>query len=249
VVLAFTAARFAAMGFNRIVDREFDARNPRTQMREIPRGVLGVREAWTAVAIAAVFFVLAAWALGPLCAALSPVALAWVFFYSYTKRCTRFAPLALGLGMSIAPVGGFLAVAGRWSQPWWLLCVLASAVATWGAGFDVLYALPDISFDREHGLHSIPAALGERGAIAVSRGLHAMTLLSLGLVGVAAFQGGTAAAVLYWSGVLVVAALLLYEHSLVRADDISRLDAAFFTMNGVISIAFFGFVLAERLTR
>ena len=132
-----------------------------------------------------------------------------MFFYSFTKRFTRFAHVALGLGMSIAPVGGYLAVTGRWSEPWWLLCVLATAVVTWGAGFDVLYALPDIAFDRAHGLHSIPAALGERGAIAVSRGLHAMTLLSLALVGVGAFQGDATASVLYWAGVLVVAALLL----------------------------------------
>jgi 4-hydroxybenzoate polyprenyltransferase len=247
VVLAFTAARFAAMGFNRIVDREYDARNPRTQMRELPRGALSVREAWIAVVIAAAVFVAAAGALNRLCLALSPIALAWVFFYSLTKRFTRFAHLALGLGMSIAPVGGYLAVTGRWSEPWWLLCVLATAVVTWGAGFDVLYALPDIAFDREHGLHSIPAALGERGAIAVARGLHAMTLLSLSLVGVGAFQGDSMASVLFWAGVLVVAVLLLYEHSLVKPGDLSKLDAAFFTMNGVISLLLFGFVLAGRL--
>jgi 4-hydroxybenzoate polyprenyltransferase len=247
-VLAFTAARFAAMGFNRIVDREYDARNPRTQMRELPRGALSVREAWIAVLIASAVFVVASGALNRLCLVLSPIALAWVCFYSFTKRFTRFAHLALGLGMSIAPVGGYLAVTGRWSEPWWLLCVLATAVVTWGAGFDVLYALPDIAFDRAQGLHSIPAALGERGAIAVSRGLHAMTLLSLALVGVGAFRGDSIASVLYWAGVLVVAALLLYEHSLVKPDDLSKLDAAFFTMNGVISLLLFGFVLAGRLS-
>ena len=247
VVLAFTTARFAAMGFNRIVDREYDARNPRTQMRELPRGALTVREAWLSVAVASMVFVLAAGQLNRLCLLLSPIALGWVFFYSFTKRFTRFAHLVLGLGMSIAPVGGYLAVTGRWSDPWWLLCALATAVVTWGAGFDVLYALPDIAFDRTHGLHSIPAALGERGAIAVSRGLHAVTLLSLALVGVGAFQGGGVAPVLYWTGLLVVAALLLYEHSLVRPGDLSRLDAAFFTLNGVISLLLFGFVLAGRL--
>ena len=120
-------------------------------------------------------------------------------------------------------------------------------MVTWGAGFDVLYALPDIAFDRAHGLHSIPAALGERGAIAVSRGLHAITLLSLALVGLAVYQGDSTAAVLYWTGILVVASLLLYEHSLVRPGDLSRLDAAFFTMNGIISLLLFGFVLAGRL--
>ena len=247
VVLAFTAARFAAMGFNRIVDREYDARNPRTQMRELPRGAMTVREAWWSVAAASLVFVGAAGALNRLCFALSPIALGWVFFYSFTKRFTRFAHVALGLGMSIAPVGGYLAVMGRWSEPWWMLCALATAVVTWGAGFDVLYALPDIAFDRAHGLHSIPAALGERGAIAVSRGLHAITLLSLALVGLAVYQGDSTAAVLYWTGILVVASLLLYEHSLVRPGDLSRLDAAFFTMNGIISLLLFGFVLAGRL--
>ena len=247
VVLAFTAARFAAMGFNRIVDREYDARNPRTQMRELPRGAMTVREAWLAVAAASVVFIAASGALNRLCLLLSPIALIWVFFYSFTKRFTRLAHVVLGLGMSIAPVGGYLAVMGRWSDPWWLLCALATAVVTWGAGFDVLYALPDIAFDRAHGLHSIPAALGERGAIAVSRGLHAVTLLSLALVGVGAYQGDAAASVLYWAGVLVVAMLLAYEHSLVKAGDLSKLDAAFFTMNGIISLLLFGFVLAGRL--
>jgi 4-hydroxybenzoate polyprenyltransferase len=247
VVLAFTAARFAAMGFNRIVDREFDARNPRTQMRELPRGAMTVREAWLSVAAASVVFVGAAGALNRLCLMLSPIALGWVFFYSFTKRFTRLAHVALGVGMSIAPVGGYLAVVGRWSEPWWLLCALATAVVTWGAGFDVLYALPDIAFDRAHGLHSIPAALGERGAIAVSRGLHAITLLSLALVGYGAYQGDATASTLYWAGVLVVAALLAYEHSLVKADDLSKLDAAFFTMNGINSLLLFGFVLAGRL--
>ena len=247
VVLAFTAARFAAMGFNRIVDREYDARNPRTQMRELPRGAMTVREAWLSVAAASVVFIAASGALNRLCLLLSPIALIWVFFYSFTKRFTRLAHVVLGLGMAIAPVGGYLAVMGRWSDPWWLLCALATAVVTWGAGFDVLYALPDIAFDRAHGLHSIPAALGERGAIAVSRGLHAVTVLSLALVGVGAYQGDATASVLYWAGVLVVAMLLAYEHSLVKAGDLSKLDAAFFTMNGIISLLLFGFVLAGRL--
>jgi 4-hydroxybenzoate polyprenyltransferase len=247
VVLAFTAARFAAMGFNRIVDREYDARNPRTMMREIPRGALKVREAWLAVVIASTLFVLAAGMLNPLCLMLAPVALGWVFFYSYTKRFTRFAHLVLGLGMSIAPVGGFLAVTGHWSSPWWLLCALAIAVATWGGGFDVLYALPDIAFDRAHGLHSIPVALGERGAITVARGMHALTVFALAVVGMGAFSWGTAAGTCYWIGVLVAATLLLYEHSLVHADDLTKLDAAFFTMNGVISLTLFAFVLTGRL--
>lgn len=246
-ILAFTAARFAAMGFNRIVDREYDAKNPRTSMREIPRGSLSVREASVAVALASALFIAAAGALNTLCLMLSPIALGWVFFYSYTKRFTRFAHIVLGVGMSIAPVGGYLAVAGRWSQPWWLLCTLATTVITWGAGFDVLYALPDIAFDRAHDLHSIPVAFGERGAIAIARGLHAVTVLCLVLIGVAAFPSLDLSSLLYWAGVLIASSLLLYEHSLVRGGDLSRLDAAFFTMNGVISLTLFGFVLAGRL--
>jgi len=242
VIVAFTAARFAAMGFNRIVDRAIDARNPRTAAREIPRGALSVPEASTAVAVASALFLVAAWRLNPLCLALAPVALAWVFFYSYTKRFTRLAHLVLGLGLGIAPVGGYLAVTGAWSTPWWMLPALALAVMTWVAGFDVFYALPDAAFDRANRLHSIPAALGERAAFVVTRALHAGTIAFLALVGVAV-QGGW----LYWSGVVAAAALLLYEHSLVRPGDLRRLDAAFFTLNGVISIVFFCFVLAWRV--
>ncbi|MEO8336589.1 MAG: UbiA-like polyprenyltransferase [bacterium] len=246
-IVAFTAARFAAMGFNRIVDREYDGRNPRTAMREIPRGALSVRQASIAVVLASLLFVVAAGALNRLCLALAPVALAWVFFYSYTKRFTRFAHIVLGIGMSIAPVGGYLAVAGRWSQPWWLLCVLAATVITWGAGFDILYALPDIGFDTTNGLHSIPVALGERGAIMIARGLHILTVLCLTLIGLAVFGNAHPSSYLFWAGLLVAAALLLYEHSLVRPGDLSRLDAAFFTMNGIISLSLFAFVLAGRL--
>lgn len=244
VAVAFTSARFAAMAYNRIVDRRIDALNPRTAAREIPSGVIGVHEAAIAVAISSGLFLFSAWRLNPLCFALSPVALAWVLGYSYTKRFTRWAHLVLGLGLGIAPVGGYLAVTGAWSTPWWMLPMLAAAVMTWVGGFDVFYALQDVAFDRERGLHSIPAALGERKALLVARALHVGTVVALGAVGAAVEPGW-----LYWVGVAVVAALLLFEHSLVRADDLSKLDAAFFTTNGIISIAFFGFVLAERLVR
>jgi 4-hydroxybenzoate polyprenyltransferase len=245
-VLAFTCARFAAMGFNRIVDREIDARNPRTRQREIPSGVLRVTEAVTAVTVASALFVFAAWRLNPLCALLSPIALAWVFFYSYTKRFTRWCHVVLGVGMSIAPVGGYLAVTGQWSHPWWMLIALALAVATWGGGFDILYALQDVAFDRSQALYSLPVAFGERRALLLARVFHFCTVACLAAVGAAAF-GGTGAGAYYALGVTVAAGLLVYEHSLVKADDFSRLDAAFFTMNGVISIAFFVCVLTERL--
>ena len=242
IVLAFTAARFAAMGFNRIVDRQIDARNPRTARREIPSGLLDVREAALAVGIASLLFVFASWMLNPLCAALSPVALGWVLWYSYTKRFTHWSHVVLGVGLAIAPVGGYLAVAGEWSAPWWMLIALAVGVSTWTAGFDILYALQDEEFDRAEHLFSIPVVFGRRGALAIARGLHVVTIASLAAVGTAVPVGW-----LYAAGVCVAAGLLLYEHSLVRGDDLSKLDAAFFTMNGVISLTFFGFVLAERL--
>jgi 4-hydroxybenzoate polyprenyltransferase len=242
IIVAFTSARFAAMGFNRIVDREFDARNPRTARRELPTGALSVFHARLAVTIASALFVLAAWRLGTICLVLSPVALGWVFFYSYTKRFTRWSHLVLGAGLAIAPVGGYLAVAGRWSEPWWLLVALAVAVTSWSGGFDILYALQDVEFDRAIALHSLPASVGEWNAVRIARALHVVTVAALIIVGVA-FGGGT----LYGAGVAAVAGLLLYEHRLIRPNDLSRLDAAFFTMNGIISVLFFAFVAADRL--
>ncbi len=244
VVIAFTSARFAAMGFNRIVDREIDARNPRTRSREIPSGTMSVREASVAVAIASAVFFVAAWQLNMICLILAPLALGWVLFYSYTKRFTRWSHLVLGVGLSIAPVGGYLAITGHWSDPWWMLIALAIAVATWVGGFDILYALQDVSFDRENGLYSVPSTFGEANALSIARVLHFLTVVALAVAGV-----GAGAGILYFAGVIVAGLLLLYEHSLVKANDFSRLDAAFFTMNGVISIVFLGFVFTERLLR
>ncbi len=244
VILGFSAARFAAMGFNRIADRRIDALNPRTAAREIPAGSMGVAEAAVAVGLASLLFFITAWRLNPLCLALAPVALLWVLGYSYAKRFTRLAHLWLGLGLGIAPVGGYLAVTGAWSHPWWVLPALAAAVMSWVGGFDILYALQDVAFDRANELHSIPAALGEPRAIAIARLLHGVTVLGLLVAGVGASTGA-----IYLVGVATVTGLLVYEHSLVRVGDLSRLDAAFFTMNGIISITFFAFVLAERLVR
>lgn len=244
VILAFTAARFAAMAFNRIVDREIDQRNPRTALRELPRGALSVWEAGIAVAIASGLFVYSAAQLNRLCLLLSPVALAWIFFYSFTKRFTKWSHLVLGWSLAIAPVGGYLAVVGAWSRPWWMLIALAIGVATWVAGFDIFYSLQDVPFDREQRLKSMPAALGEIGAIRVARVLHVVSIAALIDVGLVTQAGGW-----YWLGIAVASALLLYEHSLVAPGDLSKLDAAFFTMNGMISIAFFFFVLLDRLMR
>jgi 4-hydroxybenzoate polyprenyltransferase len=257
-VLAFTAARFAAMGFNRIVDRDVDAANPRTALREIPRGALTLAQAKSAVVVASLLFLLAAWKLNPLCLALAPLALLWVLGYSYTKRFTRWSHLWLGLGLSIAPVGGYLAVTGAWSDPWWMLPLLATVVVTWSGGFDILYALQDADFDRAHGLHSIPSAIGVPRAIAFSRALHVISVACLALVvssdpfglDTMTVASGSAGALrvqaILWAGVVLVAGMLVWEHRLVEADDLSRLDAAFFTMNGMISIGFLVMVAVAR---
>lgn len=242
VVVAFTAARFAAMGFNRIADRAFDARNPRTAAREIPAGRIGVTAAAVAVVLAAALFVLASAMLNPLCLVLSPVALAWILGYSYTKRFTSWPHLWLGLSLAIAPVGGWLAVTGEWSEPWWLLLVITVAVMTWVAGFDMFYALPDEGFDRDHGLHSAVVRLGERRAILLAKLLHGVTIPAL-----AVFGWGAGFGVLYFIGVAVAAGILAWEHQLVKPGDLSRLDAAFFTMNGVMSVTVFVFALVDVL--
>jgi 4-hydroxybenzoate polyprenyltransferase len=228
--LAFAAARFAAMGFNRIADRRFDALNPRTAGRELPSGRMSLPEAWALVALTGTLFVVASALLNPLCLALSPLALAWILGYSYTKRFTSLSHLWLGLSMAIAPVGGYLAVAGAWSTPWFTLPLVAAGVLAWGAGFDILYSLQDEEFDRGHGLHSMTVAVGAPRAIAVSRALHTMAVVALSAFGLATGMG-----VAYGVGIAVAAGLLAWEHRLVRPGDYSRLDAAFFTMNGLIS--------------
>lgn len=242
VVLAFTAARFAAMGFNRIVDRRFDALNPRTRQREIPAGVISVPQATAAVVLAGVAFVVAAGALNRLCLFLAPLALAWVLGYSYAKRFTSWPHLWLGLSLAIAPVGGWLAVTGAWSQPWWLLLVISGAVMTWVAGFDVFYALPDEGFDRDQGLRSAVVRLGQRRAILFGKLLHGVTIPALAL-----FGWGAGFGMWYFAGVLVAAGILVYEHQLVKPGDLSRLDAAFFTMNGVMSLTVLGFAVVDRM--
>jgi 4-hydroxybenzoate polyprenyltransferase len=244
VVVAFSSARWVAMGFNRIADRRFDARNPRTLNRELPRGALSLTEAWTSVVVAAAVFVGAAAALNRLCLALSPLALAWVMTYSLSKRFTWWPHLWLGVSLAIAPVGGYLAVTGAWSDPAWPLVTITVAVATWVAGFDIFYALPDAAFDRGEGLKSAVVRLGEGRSILLAKLLHGVTIPALALFGYGAGFG-----LLYYVGVLAAAGILMYEHRLVRPGDLSRLDAAFFTMNGVMSLTVFGFALLDRLVR
>lgn len=242
VVIAFSAARFAAMGFNRIADRAHDQRNPRTRNREIPTGAIAVRSATIAIVIASAIFVGAAALLNPVCLVLSPLALAWILAYSYSKRFTHWPHLWLGLSLAIAPVGGWLAVTGRWSTPWWLLLVIALAVLTWVAGFDVFYALADEQFDRDSGLGNAAVRFGHVRAIRFGKLLHGVTIPALVL-----FGWGAGFGVWYYVGVAVAAAILVYEHRLVRPGDLSRLDAAFFTMNGIMSLTVFGFAVVDRV--
>ena len=244
VVVAFSAARWVAMGFNRIADRAYDARNPRTMNRELPKGTLSLGQAWTSVALASALFVVAAWSLNPLCALLSPVALAWIVAYSFAKRFTSWPHLWLGMSLAIAPVGGYIAVTGAWSRPAWLLVAITIGVATWVAGFDIFYALPDESFDRSEGLRSAVVRLGQRRAILAAKLLHGVTIPALAL-----FGWGAGFGIWYYAGLLVAAGILAYEHRLVTPGNLSRLDAAFFTMNGVMSVTVFIFALADRLVR
>jgi 4-hydroxybenzoate polyprenyltransferase len=242
VILAFSSARWVAMGFNRIADRAFDAKNPRTSGRELPRGALTLTQAWVSVVVAGALFLAASALLNPLCLLLAPPALLWVMIYSLSKRFTWWPHLWLGASLAIAPVGGYLAVAGSWSDPGWLLLVIALGVATWVAGFDIFYALPDEAFDRALGLRSAVVRLGERKSILLAKLLHGITVPALLLFGWGAGFGPW-----YFVGVLAAAGILLYEHTLVKPGDLSRLDAAFFTMNGVMSVTVFGFALADRL--
>jgi 4-hydroxybenzoate polyprenyltransferase len=242
VVLAFTAARFVAMGFNRIADRELDARNPRTKTRELPTGRLTPAQAWVAVIVAGVVFEATAWSLNPLCFALSPLALVVITLYSYAKRFTWWSHLWLGVGDAIAGPAGYLAIAGRWSDPWWLLPVLAAAVTLWVGGFDVFYALQDEAFDRAEGLQSAVVRFGQSGSIFLAKVMHVLTVVALLVFGWAAGFGWP-----YVAGVTVGAAILAWEHRLVHPGDLSRLNAAFFTANGIVSIVVFLGALGARV--
>ena len=229
ILAAMVSARSAAMGFNRLVDARMDALNPRTANRELPPGAMSMREAALFVAVASACFGYSAWRLSPLCFVLSPVALAIVFWYSLAKRYTTWTQMFLGLAMAVAPVGGWLAVGGRagW-EPW----LLALAIGTWVGGFDVLYACQDVEFDRAHGLRSIPVRFGVAHSLAISRAMHVVTvacLLALPLV--------TPLPAWYELGVALVAALLVYEQSLVSADDLSQVKRAF-DMNGYVGILY-----------
>jgi len=239
VVVAFTGARCAAMAFNRLLDHRVDAANPRTRHRLLPAGRLSRIQVVFFILISVAVFELAAYLLGELPFLLSPVALGVVFAYSYTKYYTSLSHLMLGVALSIAPVGAYIAVTGEIATG---IIVLAGAVIFWVAGFDIIYALQDEEFDRAHGLFSLPAKLGARGALRLSRFCHLVTFSLLVLLGTF-FPVGA----FYWIGCLLVAGMLVYEHSLVSPGDLSRVNAAFFTVNGTVSILFFALNLVDRL--
>mgnify|MGYP001382699284 CR=1 FL=1 len=239
ICLAMVGARTAAMGLNRIIDARIDAQNPRTANRPLPAGKVSLLEAWLMVTIATGLLLLAAGMLNPLCLALTPVAMGFFVLYAYCKRFTALAHVVLGLCLAAAPVGAWIALRGDLG---WPVLVLGAAVLMWVTGFDVFYALQDVDFDQAEGLHSIPARLGVKPAILLGKLLHGVMIALLLLLPLGLPLGW-----LYYAGVAVISALIAYEHQLVRADDLSKLNAAFFNMNGYISVTIFAFTLADVL--
>ncbi len=239
ICVALVAGRSAAMAFNRLADADIDAANPRTRTRALPAGKLSRQFVAGFVAVASALLVFAAWQLNPLALRLSPVALAIIFLYSYSKRFTRWSHVALGFAMGIAPAAAWVAVRGSLDPR---ILILTAAVLFWGAGFDILYGCQDYEFDRSAQVYSVPKAFGIRNALWVARLFHVITFALLVWMVLAFGLGKIAIA-----GVVMVGLLLVYEHSLVRHDDLSRLNAAFFTMNGFISMGFLFFIAADFL--
>lgn len=237
VIACMVLARSAAMAFNRYLDRRFDARNPRTAVREIPSGVINEKNALWFTIICSILFVVCCWFINRICFYLSFVALAVVLGYSYTKRFTALCHLVLGAGLALAPIGAFLAIMGRFE---WLPLLFSFAVFFWVSGFDIIYALQDDAFDRANQLHSIPAALGRKKALRVSELLHVLSAAFIIYAGVYGYFGGW-----YFAGAAFFCGLLIYQHLLVRPNDLSKVNMAFFTTNGIASVIFMGFVVAD----
>jgi len=237
IVIAMVGARSAAMAFNRILDADIDARNPRTRMRHIPAGMLSARFAWGFTFVSVLVFLFAARALNPLCLKLAPVALSVVLFYSFTKRFTTFSHLVLGFSLGIAPAAAWIAVRGSLDPR---ILWLTAAVTFWTAGFDIIYSCQDYEFDSREGLFSLPRRFGMSGALWIARIFHVAMIACLALLSVSFGLG-----LLSWAGIGVIVLLLLYEHRLVKADDLSRVDAAFFAVNGYVSVLFFLFWAAD----
>lgn len=237
VILCMITARSAAMAFNRYLDRRYDALNPRTAIREVPKGIITPRNALTFTITCCLLFITCTFFINRLCFFLSPVALAVVLGYSYTKRFTPLCHLILGLGLALAPIGAYIAVTGFFH---WLPILFSAAVLFWVSGFDVIYAMQDEEFDRSNNLYSIPASVGKEKALRISELLH---LLSAGCI-VAAGRLGSFGW-LYWLGVLVFIGMLIYQHSIVKPHDLKRVNIAFMTANGIASVVFAIFVVAD----
>lgn len=237
VIICMVTARSAAMAFNRYLDRQFDARNPRTAIREIPRGIIAPNSALRFVIVCCILFVMSCWFINPLCFYLSPVALFVILFYSYTKRFTALCHLVLGIGLSLAPIGAFLAVTGRFEI---LPLLFSGAVICWVSGFDIIYALQDEDFDKSEKLFSIPTAFGKSGALGISVLLHVLSAAFVIGAGIYGNFGWW-----YWMGVFLFAALLVYQHTIVKPNDLSRVNLAFMTTNGVASVIFALFVITD----
>jgi len=239
IILCMVTARNAAMGFNRFADRKFDAQNPRTSNREIPSGIISSRSALTFVVVNAAIFVFATYFINNLAFLLSPVALFIVLGYSMTKRFTALCHLILGLGLSLAPIGAYIAVTGQFA----VVPVIYSFIAlTWTSGFDIIYALQDDEFDRSANLYSIPAAVGRKNALIISSALHFITFCLVVAASIVSQSG-----IMYWVGALIFTGLLLYQHLIVKVNDLSKVNLAFGTTNGIASILFAIFVIINTL--
>ncbi len=237
IILCMITARSAAMAFNRYLDRQFDAKNPRTAIREIPAGIISEKNALFFTILMCVLFIVCTFFINSICFYLSPVALFVILFYSYTKRFTFLCHLVLGVGLSLAPIGAYLAVTGVFA---WLPILFSIAVVCWVSGFDIIFALQDEAFDKENNLYSMPSVLGKAKALHISEVLHAVAALAICYAGYYGHFGW-----LYWVGATVFCGMLIYQHLIVKPNDLSRVNIAFMTANGIASVVFAVFVIAD----
>jgi 4-hydroxybenzoate polyprenyltransferase len=237
VLICMITARSAAMAFNRYLDRHFDARNPRTAIREIPRGIISPNSALRFVILCSLLFMISSWFINPICFYLSPVALFVILFYSYTKRFTALCHIVLGIGLSLAPIGAFLAVSGRFEL---VPLLFSGAVICWVSGFDIIYAMQDEDFDKSENLYSIPTAFGKKQALRISVFLHVLSAIFVIMAGI---MGGFGT--WYWIGMILFTGMLIYQHTIVKTNDLSRVNIAFMTANGIASVVFAFFVIAD----
>jgi 4-hydroxybenzoate polyprenyltransferase len=237
VLICMITARSAAMAFNRYLDRHFDARNPRTAIREIPRGIISPYSALRFVILCCLLFMITSWFINPICFYLSPVALFVILFYSYTKRFTALCHIVLGIGLSLAPIGAFLAVSGHFEL---VPLLFSGAVICWVSGFDIIYSMQDEDFDKSENLYSIPTRFGKKSSLRISEFLHVLSSIFVIMAGIIGGFGAW-----YWVGMILFTGMLIYQHSIVKPNDLSRVNIAFMTANGIASVVFALFVIAD----